>query len=240
MIALATVQVSGAGLRAETGTAVEVGLFSNTEAGRELPTGWEPLHFSKIERHTEYRLVEDSGRTVIRAASENAASGLVRKIRIDLSQHPIIEWQWKVGGVLSGSDIRVKSGDDYTARIYITFDYNPDQATFSERAKYRLGRFLFGEIPAAALNYIWENRTPIGTVAPSSYTDRSRMFVIENADSPLGEWVSEKRNVYEDYKRAFGVEPSMVNSVAIMTDTDNTGESAVAYYGDIVFKGVGN
>ena len=40
----------------------------------------------------------------------------------------------------------------------------------------------------------------------------------------------------DDYRKAFGDEPTAVSGIAIMTDTDNTGESAIAYYADIVLK----
>ena len=49
-------------------------------------------------------------------------------------------------------------------------------------------------------------------------------------------WVDEERNIYEDYKKAFGEEPPMINGVATMSNTDNTKEPATAYYGDIVFR----
>ena len=62
------------------------------------------------------------------------------------------------------------------------------------------------------------------------------MIVVESGPAKLNTWITEERNVYEDYKRAFGEEPPMISGVAIMTDTDNTGESAEAYYGDIVLK----
>jgi len=51
-----------------------------------------------------------------------------------------------------------------------------------------------------------------------------------------GAWVSESRNIFDDYKTAFGKEPPMITGIAIMTDSDNTGESALAYYGDIIMK----
>jgi len=63
------------------------------------------------------------------------------------------------------------------------------------------------------------------------------MIVVESGSTKLNTWLTEERNVYEDYQRAFGEEPPMISGVAIMTDTDNTGEAAEAYYGDIVFKG---
>jgi hypothetical protein len=62
------------------------------------------------------------------------------------------------------------------------------------------------------------------------------MIVVESGLDRVGQWIEEQRNVYEDYKQAFGEEPPLVNGVAIMTDTDNTGEEATAFYGDIGFK----
>jgi hypothetical protein len=70
----------------------------------------------------------------------------------------------------------------------------------------------------------------------NAYTDRAMMFIVQGGAGELQQWVTEKRNVYEDYKKAFGEEPTMISGVAIMTDTDNTRESAVAWYGDIVFR----
>ena len=71
---------------------------------------------------------------------------------------------------------------------------------------------------------------------PNPYAEQVKMIVVESGRSLVNQWVTEERNVYEDYRKAFGEEPPMVSGVAIMTDTDNTGESAIAYYGDIVFK----
>ena len=87
-----------------------------------------------------------------------------------------------------------------------------------------------------AINYIWESKAPVGTIVPNPYTDRVKMFVVETGSAKVNQWANEERNVYEDYKKAFGEEPPMISGVAIMTDTDNTGESAIAYYGDIIFK----
>ena len=100
---------------------------------------------------------------------------------------------------------------------------------------------LYGEYPPlGAINYIWESKAPIGTVVPNPYTDRVMMFVVESGSAKLNQWAVEERNVYEDYKEAFGEEPPMISGVAIMTDTDNTDESATAYYGDIAFKKLSN
>lgn len=109
--------------------------------------------------------------------------------------------------------------------------------SFSRRAKYQAGRLLFGDIPIAALNYVWDRRAPAGLFADNAYTDFAKMVVVRSGPQSVGAWVEEERNVYDDYRKAFGEEPPMVKGVAIMTDTDNTKESATAYYGDnIVFE----
>jgi len=101
--------------------------------------------------------------------------------------------------------------------------------------KCQAGRAIFGDIPIATLNYIWGTKTPVGTIVENAFTDLARMIIVESGPQKIGEWLDEERNVYEDYKKAFGEEPPMINGVAIMSDTDNTKERATAYYGDIMF-----
>lgn len=221
---------------ADSAPVIEVGKFSSATEGTGLPNGWRPLTFSKIPRHTRYEMVKDNDSTVVRATSEAAASGLVHEVKVDLKDYPILQWRWKVDRIIRNSDVHTKQGDDYAARIYVTFEYDPHAVSFAKKVKYKLGQLLFGEIPIAAINYVWENRATKGTIVPSPYTDFSRMIVLENAETPVGQWGMEERNVYEDYQKAFGEKPPRVNSIAVMTDTDNTGETAVAYYGDIAFK----
>jgi hypothetical protein len=216
---------------------IEVGKFSAEAVGKSLPAGWKLLTFKKIERHTAYALVQDGHTVVVKAIAESSASGLVREIKINPKEYPIVEWRWKVSNILKKGDVHRKEGDDYPARIYITFEYDPSKLGFFEKAKYEAIRLLYGQYPPiGAINYIWESKAPEGTMVPNPFTDRVMMFVVESGEEKLNQWVSEKSNVYEDYKKAFGQEPPVISGVAIMTDTDNTGESAVAYYGDILFK----
>lgn len=216
---------------------VEVAKFSAASAGASLPEGWEPLTFPKIKKHTDYALVKDGNTVVVKAASQSAASGITRKVDIDLKNYPILQWRWKVDNVIEKSDVTRKEGDDYAARVYITFAYEPDKVSLGKKLKYKTGRALLGQdIPIAAINYIWESKAPKGMIVNNAYTDFVKMIVVESGGEDIGQWMQEERNVYEDYKKAFGEEPPMISGVAIMTDTDNTGESATAYYGDIRFK----
>ncbi|HWI68471.1 MAG TPA: DUF3047 domain-containing protein [Nitrospiraceae bacterium] len=223
-------------LWAQSGMILEVGKFSDSQVGTAMPDGWKPLTFKKIPRHTFYEVVKDGGVTIVKAVSEASASGLIKPVVIDPKEFPIVRWRWKIDNVLQRSDVALKEGDDFPARLYITFAYDPDRVSFGKKLKFKAGQALFGDIPIAALNYIWETKTPVGTIVDNAYTDFAKMVVVESGDQKVGMWIDEERNIYEDYKRAFGEEPPMINGVAIMSDTDNTKEQATAYYGDIIFQ----
>ncbi len=221
---------------AEAEDSLMVGAFSSAPEGPEPPPGWKPLTFKKVPTPTVYAVVRDGDTTVVRADSRASASGLTRDVSIDLQEYPIVAWRWKIANVIAKGDVTQKAGDDYAARLYITFAYDPDKVGFSKKAKYKAARLLFGDLPIGAINYIWDRRTPQGTIVPNAYTDFVNMIVVESGEADVGRWLDEERNLYQDYRRAFGEEPPLVNGVAIRTDTDNTGETATAFYGDIVFK----
>lgn len=236
-----TVLISGSlGIQAmswgQSAPMIEVGRFSSDQPGTGIPGGWKPLTFKKIPKQTEYVLVKDGEQVVVKAVSEASASGLTKEVNINPKDYPIVRWRWKVENLLQRSDVSRKDGDDYPARLYITFAYDPDHVSFGRKLKYKAGRALFGDIPIGALNYIWETKTPVGTIVENAFTDFAQMIVVESGPSNVGMWVEEERNIYEDYKKAFGEEPPAINGVAIMSDTDNTKERAVAFYGDIEFR----
>jgi hypothetical protein len=216
---------------------IEVGKFSTETMGDLLPSGWKSLTFKKIKKHTIYTLVLDNDMVVIKAVAEASASGLTREIKINPKEYPFVQWRWKASNILKKGDVNKKEGDDYPARIYITFEYDPSKLSFFEKMKYETVRLFYGQYPPlSAINYIWESKAPVGTIVPNPYTDRVKMIVVESGEAKLNQWVNEEKNIYEDYQKAFGEEPPIISGIAIMTDTDNTAESATTYYGDIVFK----
>ena len=217
-------------LLAEDGNILEVGKFSTAKEGRDFPPGWKPLTFKKVKQHTKYELVNDGGTVVLKAESKSSSSGLIKNIRINPKEYPVVSWRWKATNVF-------EKGDDYPARKYITFEYDPAKLSFFERIKFKVAKVLYREYPpVGAINYIWESKASEGTMVPNSYTDRAIMIVVESGETTLNTWVQEERNILEDYKKAFGENPPFISGVAIMTDTDNTKESAITYYGDIIFK----
>jgi len=221
----------------EPDTVLEVGKFSAAQEHGSLPSGWKPLTFSSINEHTQYFLVKNDNTVVVKAVSERSASGLAREMTIDPKEYPIVEWRWKVENILKKGDVSRKEGDDYSARLYIMFEYDSNKVGIFEQIKYEAAKLFYGQYPPiATINYIWANHASVGTIVPNPYTDRSQMIVTQSGTGKIRQWVTEVRNILEDYRQAFGEDPSKISGVAIMTDTDNTQESVIAYFGDIVFK----
>jgi len=236
LFVIALLLVFPSSLQPQSSDVIEVGKFSAEDAGDALPAGWKPLTFKNIDKHTLYRLVKDGDTTVVRAESMASASGLIRDMTINLKEYPFMQWRWKVENILTKGDVHRKEGDDYPARIYVVFDYDPGRLSLFEKAQYQAAKLLYGQYPPlGAINYIWESREPVGSVVPNPFTGRVKMIVVESGPEKLNRWVREERNIFVDYRKAFGEDPPVVSGVAIMTDTDNTGESAAASYGDILF-----
>jgi hypothetical protein len=176
--------------------------------------GWTPKIF---EGKTDYSLAKENGRVVVRATSHAAASCLVKQIKFNPAEYRYLRWSWKIENIIESGDEKNKAGDDYAARLYVVFP----------------GYFFW---QTRAINYIWANRLPKGKSIPNAYTAQAMMVAVESGPSLAGSWVDEERDILSDFKRLFGEEPKETTAIAIMTDTDNTGESAVAWYGNIVIS----
>ena len=215
--------------------------FSALAAGAPLPSWLEPINFGGKAKPTQYSLVEDEGRVVLQARAESSASGLARSLRVDPARLPVLAWRWKTRRLLERSNISTKEGDDFPLRLYVTFDLDPSTLPFSERLQISLGRAVWGDrLPVAALCYVWDNRAPPETIVPNAYTGRVRMVVADSGAASLGKWVLHRRNVAEDYRRAYeitaGGKVPEVASVIVSVDTDNTGDSAESWFGDVEFR----
>jgi len=174
--------------------------------------GWEEKSFAE---HTHYQLNDAK---VLQAESEQGASCLYRKARIDLQQTPWLNWSWKTQQVFENIDERSKKGDDFVARIYVVID----------------GGLLFWK--TVALNYVWSSSQALGDVWPNPYTSNATMLAVESGAEHVGVWRSYKRNVREDFRQLLGKDVRYIDGIALMTDTDNHAEKAVTYYGDIYFS----
>ncbi|MEC7376455.1 MAG: DUF3047 domain-containing protein, partial [Pseudomonadota bacterium] len=174
------------------------------------------------------------GQQVVLATTEGGASGLIARVNVEPGDSLMLEWRWKVSNVFEKGNARTKAGDDYPARIYVAFEFQPEKAGFFERAKRKTVEVLFGEsLPGNALNYIWANSLPEGTFIANAYTDKTMMVAVNSGSDRTGEWVTVQRDIVADYRQAFGEAPPPIVGVAIMSDSDNTGERATAWYGNV-------
>ena len=128
-----------------------------------------------------------------------------------------------------------RQGDDYAARLYLSFEIPPDQQSFGLRMQLGLARTIWGNnVPDGAINYVWDNRQPMDTRMPNAYTDRVTMIVAQTGDQNVGQWVWQRRNVKRDISEYFPSSSKLVQ-IALAADTDNTGESVRAEFSDIHF-----
>lgn len=180
-------------------------------------TSWEARSFNG---ETRYRVVEVDGRAALEAIAEGSASALYRRIEVDLEETPYLHWSWRIESSFGEEvDERSKAGDDYPARIYVV----------------RRGGLAFWR--TRALNYVWSSAQPVDTRWSNAYAgDGAQMWAVDSGEERAGEWVDHVRDVRADWRAAFGEDIDSLDGVALMTDADDTGGSARAWYADIRFS----
>ena len=220
------------------GEQIVVGNFSEQPKNGVCPDHWEPLVFDGVNKHSAYTYVFDGDIGSLQATSRGSCSGLARKITIDPSLYSTISFRWKIQDIIKSADLTCKTGDDAPARVWITFGYDPDHVSWWEMMKFEGIKLLYNDYPPiAALVYVWAGHEEQGAIIENPYADRVKIIVLQSGAEKKGQWVSEKRDIRADYRAAFGSEDvPMISGVAIMTDTDDTGGQAVAWYGDIIFS----
>lgn len=212
---------------------IKIGAFSENPSNSPFVDGWQSMKLGN-RTQTDYRVVEHQGMRAIQAMSEKSASGLLKRVDINPEDYPILTWQWQIDKVISEGSLTKKKGDDFAARVFVMFDYSMKALPLGQRIKHRtLKLFGYRDVPVRALNYVWAGEASTNTIVPSPFSNQVQMVVTRSDQAPLDQWLSEQRNIVEDYQKAFGEAPGAITGIAIMTDTDNTGASATAYFGDI-------
>ncbi len=208
-------------------------LFSNNPA-EGLPKDWEPLVLMRKKRTTDYGLVKDGNRTVLRAFADKASSGLRHQVNIDPARQPWLTWSWKTSALIKTADNRFRDTEDSPVRIVLAFDGDKSKLSFMDTILFDTAKLVSGhDFPYATLMYIWENKAPKETVIANTRTGRIQMLVAESGAANVGRWVSYQRNIVDDYVKVYGEQPGRLIGVGVLTDTDNTEEKAEAWYGDI-------
>ncbi|WP_048308832.1 DUF3047 domain-containing protein [Halomonas sp. PR-M31] len=171
-----------------------------------------------FEGETRYSLVTQAGQQVLQAEANAQASAKYLEREIDLTETPYLHWCWKVGDIYQGLDETTKAGDDYPARVYVAYKT--------------------GILPwqVQAVNYVWSNNQPVGTQWINAFTERAQLLALQSGRRHIGQWVAEVRDVREDFSKLFGNRPNEVNGVALMSDGDNAGGNATAWFSQLGFS----
>jgi hypothetical protein len=224
-----------AGVDAVALDAAAIAAFSTAEPGDLLPPGWRKITLP-YGLQAEFKLVRDDGRTVLQVHSDNAFGTAAHAVSADPAATPILAWRWKVDHALNRSELETKEGEDFAARVYVSFDYPVEELPLLTRAKLRIARAIYGDVPAAAICYVWDSRHAPGTSAWSPHFDHVRIVVLESGNARAGQWVEERRDVDADFRAAFGERwkgptPKVVAVVA-GNDSDQVHEAVTAWFGD--------
>jgi len=167
---------------------------------------------------TLYSLGENENGKFLRSEANNSASGLGKEIKINLNKTPFLNITWKIEKDLKGIVENSKKGHDYAARVFVV--KKTGATPLSNRA----------------MNYVFSSNNDINTYHPSPFTKKSIDYALSTTKENLNEWVTVKVNVKKHFKKFHDLELDEINGVAIMSDTDNSKLSSVAYYQNIYFS----
>ena len=167
---------------------------------------------------TEYSVGSNNNGNFLKAVADNSASGLGKKVKIDLNKTPIINITWKVEKDLAGIKENTKKGHDFAARVFVI--KKTGATPLSNRA----------------INYVFSSNNKVGFNSPSPYTKKSIDNVLATTEENLNKWVTVKANVKEDFKRFHNLDVDQLDGLAIMSDTDNSKMKSVTYFQNIYFS----
>jgi hypothetical protein len=185
---------------------------------RGIPPDWKGQNWGSPAY--DFTVAEADGRRALHVKSRNEGSTISREIkgRVNLKETPVVEWTWKAVALPRGGNSCSKATDDQAAQLYVVWP------RFPEAVRSRI------------IGYVWDTTAPAGTACKSEKTGTVNYIVVRSGPADLGRWITERRNVREDYRKIFGEEPDNPGAVSISIDTNDTNSTAEAYIGPIAFR----
>ena len=167
---------------------------------------------------TKYSLGMNENGSFLRAEAKGTASGLGKKVKIDLNKTPFINITWKIEKDLKGIDEKSKKGHDFAARVFV------------------VKKTGLTPLSNKAVNYVFSSNNSTNEFWRSPYTKSSIDYVLSTTKDNLNEWVTVKANVKEHFKKLHDLNVEELTGIAIMTDTDQTDIKTISYYQNIYFS----
>ena len=202
---------------------------------------WRTVNVSNKPEHTKYTIEKSNDSSYLKAESNKSVLALAYKEEFNVYTYPKVRWRWKVSNIYQNVNPETKDGDDYAIRVYVAFKYDSKApSSIGQRLKYGLINTMYGEYPPqATLNYVWANSESQKTILTSPYSDTIKLIALEKGGKKVGTWQDEEIDIIQDYRKAFGADPPQMGFIAVMNDSDNTGQSSVSYIDFIEVYGVG-
>jgi Protein of unknown function (DUF3047) len=209
--------------------------IADSDIAPHLSAKWRELTILPHKRKTSYKIAKLDGSFVLQATADRSASGIQALVDIDSAKKPILSFAWRADAFAQDGDVADRSLDDSPVRIMIAFDGDHETLSARDRLTSDQVKMLTGRpLPYATLMYVWSNAQELEAVVINPHSQRVRKIVLSNKNTVQGKWHSFRRNIVADYERAYGKKPKgRIKAIAIMTDSDNTADKAVAYYRDI-------
>lgn len=195
---------------------------------------WRP---QRLPGKTETHYTLEAGNRSVRAQAAGSASLLRHALRVEPTELGALAFSWKVPALTPGADVRQRHTEDAAARLVLAFDGDSARLSARNQALFELAAAVTGERPPfATLMYVWDATAPVGEVVTNPRTDRIRKIVLESGPAHLNQWRSYRRDIAADFQAAYGEPPGALVAVALMTDADNTGGEALAWYGPVCLE----
>lgn len=194
-----------------TDDAVWISDFSSGTDAAGVPRGWEVKEKSGT---ADFSIVNDGGIWALRLRSDKTSFSIQRPVTVDLRRHPLLTWKWKVTKLPLGGDFRHSKTDDQAAQLFLAFT------------------------KTRAIVYIWDTSAPQGLMqdAPAPFFMTIKAVVVRSGTTETGRWLTETRNVRQDYRNLFGEEPPAVSGIRLQINSQHTGASAESYFSDVLFR----
>jgi len=204
---------------------VVVAGFTSDRMEERVPVGWE---LKKYKGTPVVKLEKMEDKFCLHMISDSKSSfGIRKKLKINVEEYPFLNWRWKVVNLPVGGDIRNIDTDDQAMQVYIAF-------TPTGWPK---------KLNTPVVGYIWDNEAPkeLMVTSPQLLCNKVRYVIVRNKTDKLGEWYTEKRNLYEDYKRLFkDIEkdnlPAITTGIQVSINSQHTGSEGNSYIYDVYFS----
>jgi hypothetical protein len=190
-----------------------------TVGHKGIPDGWKGQDWGS-PKYDNLTIVENDGRKVLQLKSQDDSTTVAMDVKgkVSLKDTPILEWTWKSTVLPTGANSCVKATDDQAGQIFVFW------RRFPELVRSRI------------IGYVWDTTQPVGTICKSKKTGTITYIVVRSGSADLGKWLTERRNVVEDFRTIYGEAPDDPSAVSVSIDSNDTHTTSESFFGTILFR----